>query len=53
MNYLPLLAFLLAVAWIVRQGFVSKREYERDRKKSDKTPSSVSDQASHNTPRPV
>lgn len=27
MNYLPLLGFLVAVAWIVRQGYVAKKKY--------------------------
>jgi hypothetical protein len=32
MNYVPLFTFLLAVAWIVRQGYASKKKYQRDGK---------------------
>jgi hypothetical protein len=27
MTYLPLIGFLIAVAWIIRQGYVAKKEY--------------------------
>ena len=32
MNFLPLLGFLLAVAWIIRQGYIAKKEYTQRQK---------------------
>ena len=43
MNYLPLLGFVLAMAWIVRQGYVSKKKYLQSLKDRD--------QDQHSTPR--
>jgi hypothetical protein len=32
MNYLPFLVFLLAIAWMIRQGYASKKKYQGNRK---------------------
>jgi hypothetical protein len=32
MNYVPILVFLLAVAWMIRQGYAAKKKYQHDHK---------------------
>ncbi|HEY5174208.1 MAG TPA: hypothetical protein VII95_01430 [Terriglobales bacterium] len=36
MIYLPWAAFLLAMAWMIRQGFKAKKEYLRNRQAEEK-----------------
>jgi len=42
MNYLPLLGFVLVMAWIVRQGYVSKKKYQQGLKDRDQAHHSAS-----------
>lgn len=35
MSYIPLVIFLLAVAWIVWRGYTARRDYLRSRAESD------------------
>lgn len=32
MDYVPILVFLLAVAWMIRQGYAAKRKYQHGHK---------------------
>jgi len=32
MNFLPYLVFLLAIAWMIRQGYAAKRKYQNGHK---------------------
>jgi hypothetical protein len=32
MNYLPFIVFLLAVGWMIRQGYASKKNYKQTHK---------------------
>jgi hypothetical protein len=35
MNYLPFIVFLLAVGWMIRQGYASKKKYKQIHKSQD------------------
>ncbi len=37
MTYLPLVAFFLAVAWMIWRGYTAKREYLRRKPEGEKT----------------
>lgn len=54
MSYIPLVIFLLAVAWIVWRGYTARRDYLRSRAQSDTekepTVSSEPSKASLTTP---
>ena len=45
MTYLPLIGFLIAIAWIIRQGYVAKKEYFGIRKIREELKQRVSEGA--------